>query len=102
MILLCAVLLTHFTSVLIFFVENDLWGNSEQLGTSKYVFIGERVLGASLFLLPGIWFLLSFIWVGWVLRQHYKPLEPRTWANEVISNSSVVLLGLIARGILIV
>ncbi len=101
LILLCGALLAHFTSVLIFFVENDLWGESTQLGNSKYVFIGERIIGASLFLLPGAWFLLSLVWVGWVLRQHYKPVEPRTWAHEVIGNSTVVLLGLIARGILI-
>src|SRR5690349_6981066 len=47
--ILCGVMLAHFVSVLVFFLENDLWGNSQVLGDQKYRYIGERLIGASLF-----------------------------------------------------
>lgn len=99
-ILLCAALLAHFTSVLIFFLENDLWGNSQVLGEKKYYYIGERFLGASLFLLPGMWFLLALGWVGWIFYLTYRRHQERTWIHLAAGNGAVVLLGLIARGIL--
>jgi len=98
--LLCAVLLAHFTSVLIFFMENDLWGKSLVLSDGKYRFIGERLIGAALFLLPGAWFLLAFLWIGWIVYLHYQKVEDRTWVHMVVGNATVVLLGLLTRGLL--
>ena len=97
---LCAVLLAHFTSVLIFFMENDIWGKSVVLGNGKYRFIGERFIGAVLFLLPGAWFLLAFFWIGWIVYVHYRKTEDRTWVHVVVGNAAVVLLGLLTRGLL--
>jgi hypothetical protein len=97
---LCAVLLAHFVSVLIYFIENDLWGASEALGAAKYRFIGERFVGAGLFLLPGAWFLLAGGWIGWVAYLQLRKSQERTWVHLVIGNASVVLLGLLARGLL--
>lgn len=97
---LCGVLLAHFTSVLVFFLENDLWGHSEVLGTSKYRYIGERLIGAALFLLPGAWFLLAVGWIGWIAYLHYYKSQERTWVHLLVGNASVVLLGLVARGFL--
>src|SRR5882724_623622 len=57
LVALCVVLLSHFTSVLVYFLENDLTGTSHMLNQKKYYYIGERLLGASLFLLPGAWLL---------------------------------------------
>jgi hypothetical protein len=99
-VMLCAVLLAHFTSVLIFFVENDLWGTSQMLDKRKYQYMGERFLGASLFLLPGAWLLLAFGWLGWIVYVHYRRSQERTWANLVVGNGAVIFLGLIARGLL--
>lgn len=98
--LLCGVLLAHFTSVLIFFMENDLWGKSLVLGSAKYRFIGERLVGAALFLLPGAWFLLAFFWIGWIVYLHYQKAEDRTWVQMVVGNAAVVLLGLLTRGLI--
>jgi len=98
--LLCLVLLAHFVSVLIYFLENDLWGHSKVMGDKKYLFIGERLIGASLFLLPGPLFLLAFGWIGWIAYLSYYKSHERTWVHLVVGNTSVVLLGLLARGLL--
>jgi hypothetical protein len=97
---LCAVLLAHFVSVLIFFLENDLWGSSLILEDKKYLYIGERLIGASLFLLPGPLFLLAFGWIGWMVYLYYYKSQERTWVHLVVGNTAVVLLGLLARGLL--
>jgi hypothetical protein len=97
---LCVALLAHFVSVLIFFIENDLWGHSTVLGEKKYIFIGERLVGASLFLLPGPLFLLAFGWLGWIAYLSYYKSQERTWVHLVVGNTAVVLLGLFARGLL--
>lgn len=97
---LCGVLLAHFISVLIFFIENDIWGNSRVLGSAKYRYMGERFIGASLFLLPGPLFLFAFGWIGWVAYLYYYQSTERTWVHLVVGNASVVLLGLLVRGFL--
>jgi hypothetical protein len=97
---LCVVLLAHFVSVLVFFMENDLWGQSHVMGDKKYRFIGERLIGASLFLLPGPLFLLAFGWLGWIAYLYYYRSQERTWVHLVVGNTAVILLGLFARGLL--
>jgi hypothetical protein len=99
-VVLCAVLLSHFTSVLIFFLENDLWGTSQILNNRKYYFMAERLVGASLFLLPGAWLLLAMGWLGWIVYVHYRQAQDRTWVNLVVGNVSAAFLGLITRGLL--
>ncbi len=94
------IVLAHFVSVLVYFVENDLWGTSDMMGDKKYRFIGERLIGASLFLLPGPLFLLAFGWLGWIAYLYFYKSHERTWAHLVIGNLAVVLLGLAARGLL--
>ncbi len=97
---LCVVVLSHFVSVLIYFIESDLWGRSEMMGDKKYRFIGERLIGASLFLLPGPLFLLAFGWLGWIAYLSFYRSQERTWVHLIIGNMAVVLLGLTARGLL--
>jgi len=98
---LCAVLLSHFVSVLIFFLENDLGQESDVLdGWKKYRFIIERIIGAGLLLLPGAWFLLAFLWIGWIVFLHYRYAHERTWVHALVGNVAVVLFGFIARGLL--
>jgi len=97
---LCAVLLAHFISVLIYFLENDLWGNSKVLEGGKYRFMAERFVGAFLFLLPGAWFLLAFLWIAWLVYLHHHKGRGRTWIHVAVGNASVVLLGLFVRGLL--
>jgi hypothetical protein len=98
--ILCVVLLAHVVSVLVYFLENDLWGSSQVLGAHKYRYIGERLVGASLFLLPGPFFLFAFGWIGWIAYLYYQKSQERTWVHLVVGNTAVVLLGLLARGLL--
>jgi hypothetical protein len=97
---LCLVLLSHFTSVLVFFLENDMWGRSEVLQNKKYIYIGERIIGAAFFLLPGIWMICAIGWLGYIFYLHYHKTQDRTWVHTVVGNVAVVLLGLISRGVL--
>ena len=97
---LCLVLISHFVSVLVYFLENDLWGNSQVLGDKKYRYIAERLVGAGLFLLPGPFFLLAFGWIGWIVYLHYGKSQERTWVHLVIGNTAVIFLGLLVRGLL--
>jgi hypothetical protein len=101
LVLLCAVLLAHFVSVLVYFLENDLSGSSQVLEKKKYRFMAERFVGAALFLLPGIWFLMAFLWIGWLVFVHYRRPGKMTWVHVAVGNTAVVLLGLIARGLLL-
>jgi hypothetical protein len=86
--------------VLVYFLENDLWGNSQVLAGKKYLYIAERLIGAGLFLLPGSWFLLAFGWIGWIVYLHYGKSKERTWVHLVVGNIAVVFLGLLVRGLL--
>ena len=95
---LCVVLLAHFVSVLIYFIENDLSGDSQVLGELKYRFMAERFVGAGLFLLPGAWFLLAFLWLGWLVYLHYRKADERSWVHVLVGNLAVVVLGLLIRG----
>jgi len=70
------------------------------LGEKKYRYIVERLIGASLFLLPGPLFLLAFGWIGWMVYLYYYRSQERTWVHLVVGNTSVMLLGLLARGCL--
>jgi len=97
---LCVVVLSQFVSVLIYYLENDIGVNSQVLEGKKYWYIAERLIGASLFLLPGPLFLLAFAWIGWVVYLHYRRAQERTWVHVVVGNTAVVLIGLIARGLL--
>jgi hypothetical protein len=97
---LCVVILAHFVSVLIFFIENDLGEESQVLGDQKYRYIGERLLGAGLFLLPSVLFLLAFAWLGWLFYLHYYRSKERSWVHVLVGNLAVVLLGLLTRGLL--
>ncbi|HVO33479.1 MAG TPA: DUF3307 domain-containing protein [Elusimicrobiota bacterium] len=97
---LCAVVLAHAVSVLIYFLENDLWGESQVLGGQKYRYILERFFGAGLFLLPGSWFLFAFAWLGWLVYQRYRKTTDRTWLHVAIGTISVMLLGLVVRGLI--
>jgi hypothetical protein len=53
-----AVIVTHFTTVLIYFLEKDMWGGVYPGDDEKYLTMAERSIQAGMALLPGWW------WVG--------------------------------------
>jgi hypothetical protein len=88
------VFLAHVTSVIIFFVENDLGYRSTVLEQSKYRYMAERLVGAGLFLLPSVGFLLGFAWIAWLMVRYHGT---RTWAHLWIANTTVATIGLSLR-----
>jgi hypothetical protein len=54
-----AVVVTHFATVLIYFVEKDLYGKDYPGGAAKYLGMLERLLVFGCFLLPGAWWTLA-------------------------------------------
>jgi DHA2 family multidrug resistance protein len=79
---LCVVLLAHFVSVLVFFIENDLWVKSDMMGDKKYHFIGERLIGASLFLFSQV--LLSRMTLASGVEETFWPLILRGFGLGLI------------------
>ena len=80
-----AVLLAHFTSVLIYFVENDLGDTSTVLARRKYTFMGERLAAAALILLPAPWFLSVFLWIVWLVVARIRHASDRSWVHVIIA-----------------
>jgi len=98
---LCAVLLAHFTSVLIYFFENDLWNKSDVLSHHKYRLMAERFAGVFLLIQPGYWGLCGVILL--VVGYGYglaRKSQDRTWVNYLVSAFSVAFFGLLSRHIL--
>lgn len=91
------VLLAHFTSVLIFFVENDLGHASTVLAQGKYGWMAERLVLAAFFLIPGYWFLMAIGWMGWLLFQRYRQRSERTWAHLTMATVAVLVVGIALR-----
>jgi len=100
LVALCVVLLTHVTTVLIFFLEVDAGIQSQLLSAPKYRLMAERLMGGVLMALPGWFFLFGWAWIGGQLyRQIQKPLA-RSWIHSAFSWAAIIVLGLIARSLL--
>lgn len=89
---------THFTTVTIYFIEKDFFGMPFPSDREKYIGIAERVIVMSCFLLPGYWWAAV---VGlWLLRTviyKFKNLVNFSWLNLLVSHSTAVLCGVFAR-----
>lgn len=94
------VLLAHFTSVLIYFVEHDLGIASTVLSQRKYLLMAERLLGAGLFVLPAPFYLAGFAWVGGIVARHISGDAPRSRAHLAIGLGSTILAGFSLRFLL--
>lgn len=99
-VVLCAVLLTHMVSVLIFFLENDGGTNSTVLVRHKYRFMAERAAGAALLCLPGAWGILGgFYVIGWGTIA-WNRRKTYTQMHVVVGAVSTLVLGLAARSLI--
>jgi len=92
-IAISVVLLAHFTSVLIFFLENDVYGASTVLADHKYAYMIERLILAALLLLPAPWFAASFLWMAGLLVQRIRSRLSRTWVHLAITLTVVLIAG---------
>lgn len=97
------VLVTHFSSVFIFFMEKDLFGQSDVLKTGKYYHMGQRLLVAGAMLLPGlVWPLagIAVVWGAQLIRFRLRRPDRYSLLNTVIGNILALGFGLLARDVL--
>jgi len=92
------VLATHFTTVLVYFLEKDLWGREFPGGGEKYLGIAERLVVSLSFLLAGHWWVLFTAgWVGHRLYLRSRRIQDFTWLNFALSGAMAVVCGAGAR-----
>lgn len=101
-ILVLAILATHFLSILIYYLEEIISGTYVAVDTfkKKYIFILERLIIFSCFLLPGFWWLIivpvSIIKFNLNKLLKYKSTKLNTAVSILVS----LTLGLIARTVI--
>jgi len=95
---LLLVLATHFTTVLVYFLEKDLWTGMYPGDTEKYLGIAERVVIMVSFLLPGHWWAAVLAaWAGYRIFLKMKRVQDFTWFSFAMSGVVAVLCGIGAR-----
>jgi hypothetical protein len=89
---------THFTTVTIYFLEKDMFGAEFPEVHEKYISMAERVVVMTCFLLPGLWWLavLAF-WLGRAVLYKFQKLYDISWISVIIGNLTAVACGLLAR-----
>ena len=94
------VIVTHFTTVSIYFIEQDFFGKSFPGDREKYISMAERILVAGCFLLPGRWGLaLAAAWILYVLASKAKRAYAYSWTSILVGNATAVLCGLLSRNL---
>lgn len=89
---------THFTTVTIYFLEKDLFGLDFPSDQEKYISMAERLVVTACFLLPGFWWVT--VLAVWLLRTIlYKTCHicNFTWINIILGNVTAILCGLLIR-----
>lgn len=94
------VLVTHACTVLIYFIEKDLY-NKEFPGTvEKYATMAERLVLALCFLVPGnFWPLLAIGWLSAMHAVRSRRLLDLTWFSLYLGAPAAAACGLAARWI---
>ncbi|OGR94415.1 MAG: hypothetical protein A2902_02525 [Elusimicrobia bacterium RIFCSPLOWO2_01_FULL_64_13] len=94
------VIVTHFTTVSIYFIEKDVFGKDFPAADEKYISMAERMVVTGCFLLPGIWWAgLIAVWFGWVVLSKIRDRYDFSWTSIVVGNLTAVACGLLLRGI---
>jgi hypothetical protein len=94
------ILVTHFTSIFIYFLEKDVFGRARLVPREKYVSMAARLVTASIPLLPLAFY--PVILVAWVAVLSAVTLKRghASWIDVVAGNILAVIFGLIARHVL--
>ncbi len=94
------VLVTHFCTVLIYFLEKDLFSGYFPDFDEKYLTMAERLVMALCFLLPGWWFVpLCAAWMGNMAYLRHKRLMDFSWFSFYVGGAIAALCGWGARTI---
>ena len=92
------VLLTHFTTVSVYFIEKDYFGKDFPGDSEKYIGMAERLAVAACFLLPGLWWLgLVSAWIVFALALKFRGSSRHSWTSILLGNSAAVLCGALSR-----
>ncbi|MFH1074299.1 MAG: hypothetical protein V1752_04335, partial [Candidatus Firestonebacteria bacterium] len=92
------VLTTHFSAILIYFIEKEVFGYSRLLTQEKYYSMGERLVTSLSLLLPGWWALSFFmLWLVRIVVHWTKSDREFSVINIVAGTLLAVLFGLLAR-----
>lgn len=92
------VLITHFTTVLIYFVEKDLFGKPFPHFDEKYFLIFERVVLWAFFFAEGRWWIpFAAVWVAQLLYMKRKRIMDLSGVNVWVSVGVAAVVGVWTR-----
>ncbi|OIO00450.1 MAG: hypothetical protein AUJ51_10290 [Elusimicrobia bacterium CG1_02_56_21] len=92
------VLVTHFTTVLVYFLEKDLFGKGFPHFDEKYFLIFERVVLWAFFFAAGYWWIpFAVAWVFQLMYMKRKRIIDMTRTNVWVSVVITALLGVWTR-----
>jgi hypothetical protein len=102
MIAILVILITHFSTVFIYFMEKDMFGNSDLLSNNKYYFMAERLFIAGALQLPGLAALGSVlgIWAAHAVFYRVRKQDRFSLFSAIVGNVMALSFGLVARHIL--
>jgi hypothetical protein len=92
------VVVTHFATVTIWFVEKDIIGRGYPEAEEKYTAILQRLIVWLAFFLPNAWWLFVPLFVLVFLFRHmWKQQVAFTWTGVVMGNALALACGLVGR-----
>lgn len=92
------VLVTHATTVLVYFVEKDLHDRLFPGFEEKYITIAERLVLVLCFLIPGhAWPLLALLWLSIMHHVRSRRYLDLSWFSFYLGGAVTVLCGIAAR-----
>lgn len=92
------VLVTHFTTVLVYFIEKDFFGKPFPHFDEKYFLIFERVVLWAFFLTSGYWWLLfAAAWIYQIFYVRHKRVIDMSLLNVILSVALTLTFGLWTR-----
>lgn len=95
------VIVTHFTTVTIYFFEKDFFGGEYPATDEKYISMAERLVVTGCFLLPGLWWIgLIVVWLGWVVVSKIRRVYDFSWTNIIIGNVTAIFCGFFIRNLI--
>lgn len=93
-----AVLVTHFCTVLIYFLEKDLFRGSYPGFDEKHLSMAERLVLWLFFLLPGMsWAPMALLWLGVMYNLRSRRILDFSWLSFYVGGSLTLLAGAAAR-----
>lgn len=96
------VLTTHFTTILVYYLEKTFLPEAHMTFKEKHLSILERLIIALCFLIPGWWWSIGVgAYLTYKVHAKYKgKTNSRTWINLIVSYVVAIITGLLARLIL--